>query len=99
MALPSAWSDIATDFWYALERLQTRIEKSTAVNVNTENLRDETREFVKQYFGEIRPIWEEAGIAQEAIDAADASCQELVGLANGANKRIYYKKHIRILRA
>jgi hypothetical protein len=99
MALLSGTSDNATDFWDSLERLQLRIEKSTAVNVGTASLRTETRAFVKDYFGVVRPNWEELEVARAHVDVADEACQELNKLANGANKRSSYRKQLKILRS
>jgi len=99
MALPDAWDDIMDSFWYELEQLQAHIGRLTAVNVNSETLRDGTRDFVKQYFSEVRPVLENADITSSNIEAADDACQELVRLANGTNKRVSYKKQLRLLRA
>jgi hypothetical protein len=91
---PDDWEELRQ----SLDSLQSAINRSKAVNVNTTSLRDAARRLVQHYFRVARPHLQVLGIDSEELDGIDAEMQALLGLANGRNAKRSYLVTLRKIR-
>jgi hypothetical protein len=77
---PDAWEELRR----SLDSLQSAINRSKAVNVNTTTLRDAARRMVQHYFRVARPDLQAIDIDADELNDLDVEMQALLGLANGA---------------
>lgn len=85
-------------FWRHLRETESPIQRSKAVFVNTETVRESVRELVKEYFSDVQPALLAAGLGEETLGSLDSCAQELIRLANGKNRRRTYLKHLKEIR-
>jgi len=87
----SAWHQFSSDFG----RLAKNINRSTSVNINSAQLRDQVKIVARQYFHDARPL-----LLREGFDVSnlDHSLQRLHQLAEGQNAATSYKRCIKAVR-
>ena len=83
-----AWSD----FWDALARLESAVNRSKAVNVNAKPLRESASGLVQQYFRDVKPGLSALGIPDDETGILDLQMQALLTLANTPNARKSYRR-------
>ncbi len=98
MTLPSAWQDPLFSFWCGLDELFTSISRNVAVNVNSIELRDQTRSVVQSWFRIVRPYLIGMGMAEETLVESDVQAQRLLTLAAGRNSKASYLMALRAFR-
>jgi Predicted pPIWI-associating nuclease len=98
MAIDAEHGKIADDFWIRLEALEGLILKSKARDLTSTDAREAVRTFVKLYFSDVRPIWQQYGLDEDSFHITDAYCQELLQLANGKNRRLSYLRKVRAVK-
>lgn len=89
---------IQDTFWLAVEHLQGRLKKSSAMNVNASGLREEARQLAQYWFREARPECVAEGLGNEDLTAMDSVLQRLNQLALGGNAKSSYQRVLRDLR-
>jgi hypothetical protein len=88
-----AWRDLC-----ALFRLYSaRLDRNSAVNVNSAALRDETKRLAQMYF---RVVWQSLRQFQldEFIEPLSVAFEALLMLSEGRNAASSYKKHVNAIR-
>jgi hypothetical protein len=91
---PDDWEELRQ----SLDNLQNAVNRSKAVNVNTNSLRDAARRLVQHYFRLARPDLQALGIDTEELNGIDSEMQSLLGLANGRNAKRSYLATLRKIR-
>lgn len=91
---PDSWEELRRSF----EDLQKRIDRSKAVNVNTNALREAAKAVVQQYFRRVRSDLQALDIEATELDGLDGEMQVLLGLANGRNAKRRYVATLRKIR-
>lgn len=86
------------EFWRRVETLSSRVSKSKAKNVNSQELRAEARALAQDWFRLHRPQVEHAMVPATELQGADSEMQHLLALANGANARTSYISVLKKLR-
>lgn len=87
------WQQFGKD----LERLRTAIAKTKSINVNKQEVRDDSENLVQTYFRAIRPPLLGLLGSEQETDALDRSAQHLLQLAHGRNLRTSYASVLRAL--
>lgn len=86
----------AIDIWHKLvkkiDAFNLSLNKSKAVNVNSQILVDQGKEIVQVYFREVRPNLSEIKYDSNFINFLDKEFQKLLSLTNGRNLKTSYKK-------
>ena len=90
-------TEIWEGFWLSVDSLKKELNKSKAIQVNSESVRSLTRDLVQSYFRTVRPELRELGICDESLLLLDKPSQELLRLASGRNRRTSYKKELRTI--
>ncbi len=84
------------DIWNKLvkkvDSFNVALNKSKAVNVNSQILVDQGKEIVQLYFREVRPKLSEIKFDSNSIGFLDKEFQKLLSLTNGRNLKSSYKK-------
>lgn len=84
------------DIWHKLvkkiDAFNFALNKSKAVNVNSQILIDQGKEIVQVYFREVRPKLSEIKYDSNFINFLDKEFQKLLSLTNGRNLKTSYKK-------
>jgi hypothetical protein len=95
--IPEEPLDPLAHYWKSIGTLSLAISRSRAVNVNSEELRNQARTAVQQWFRETRPYILGIGIAEQEILSVDDYNQRLLSLAAARNKKSSYINALRPL--
>ncbi len=87
------WQQFGKD----LERLRAAIAKTKSINVNKQELRDDSENLVQAYFRTIRPPLLHLLGSEQETEALDRGAQHLLQLAHGRNLRTSYATVLRVL--
>jgi hypothetical protein len=85
-------------YWTRLQFVRSSVNKSRAVDLNSEVVRSEVRGLVQDYFRSVRPALAQMGLTDPLLAGLDEPAQELLRLANGRNRRLSYQRAISKLR-
>jgi len=85
-------SDSWDDLTGRLAALRLEVQRSKAVNVNREDLREQARSIVQSYFRIVRLDLLGIGVEDEDLVALDDALQQLLALSQGRNLRSSYVK-------
>lgn len=86
------------NFWAAVERLNTAVTRSKAVNINSVTIRVDASTLVQLWFRETRPDFIHSGVTDDELSATDASTHALLRLSNGPNPKKSYLRELKVLR-
>jgi hypothetical protein len=94
-------SEVAAQQWRelceAFKLYVGRLNRNTAVNVNSQSLRDETRELARTYFRGVRHSLQQLQLSDIA-EPLSIEFEALIVLAEGLNATASYKKHVQAIR-
>jgi Predicted pPIWI-associating nuclease len=81
--------------WATFNGFRSQLRASSAVNVNSEELRTAAKGVIQLYFRQVRPELVALGVTTPQAENLDAGMQELLRLSNGRNPKDSY---LRVLR-
>lgn len=90
-------TDIWEKYWLQIETLKRQLNNSKAIQVNSETVRNATRDLVQSYFRSVRPELKTLGLSDESLLLLDRPSQVLLRLSSGRNRRTSYKKELRAI--
>ena len=91
-------ADPLARYWAILEGLYAAVSRSTAVNVNATDLRDQARAAVQHWFRDARPYVLGLSVSEDELRTIDSLAQRLLTLAAGRNAKTSYISTLRSLR-
>jgi len=85
-------------FWKRAEKLHSAIRRNRAANVNSEQLRAQSRELVQTYFRSVRFELARARVDDREFAELDSAVKYFLKLASGKNSKNTYLKTLRTIR-
>jgi predicted pPIWI-associating nuclease len=100
--MPSREEDLKTweALWRHIESFAGALSRSKAKNVNTDDLRQQARDLVRDsYFREAKKSLQRLGVTDATTKELDSEMQRLIGLSSGKNSKVSYQNAVRDIKA